>query len=433
MVKCVVVADDMTGATATGVMLKKMNYNTTTLLSINDLNIESLTKSDCITLTTNSRGIDAENAYNRVYNVTKMCLSDQVVFYSKRIDSTVRGNLGAETDAMLDVLGEDHIAIVVPCAPASGRVTVGGHMLVKGVILNKTEAAVDPKTPIRDSRVIELFKKQTKYKIASIYMEDLNDGEEYVSNLIRQKVRNGARIIICDSVTEEDIDMVADAAIDSGIPFITVDPGALTAAVLRKKVKLERQSAHKILAVVGSVNPVARRQLDYLWLSQPVYNAMIHTEEFLKGEAASNMEIDRVTGDILSKINDYEIFSITSDGIEPDKKLDLALLSTNLGITIDEISDKINNAFAEVTYQLLKMEPEIGGLYTSGGDITTAVCKRIHALGIELIDEVVPLAACGKLLRGEFPGKWIVTKGGMTGNQDAISLCIGKLKANMNL
>ena len=95
--------------------------------------------------------------------------------------------------------------------------------------LNKTEAAVDPKTPIRDSRVKELFKKQTKNTIGSVYMEDLNNGAEYVSNLIREKVEAGARIII------------------------------LTAAVLRKKVKLDRQSAHKILAVVGSVNPVARR------------------------------------------------------------------------------------------------------------------------------------------------------------------------------
>ncbi len=127
------------------------------------------------------------------------------------------------------------------------------------------------------------------------------------------------------------------------------------------------------------------------------------------------------------------MFSITSDGIDPDKKLDLARFSSNLGITIDEISDMINDAFAEVTYRLLKREPEIGGLYTSGGDITTAVCRRIKAPGIELTDEVIPLAACGKLLGGDFPGKWIVTKGGMTGNQDAISLCVGKLKVNMNL
>ena len=70
MVKCVVVADDLTGATATGVMLKKMNYNTSTLLNMKELDIEQLTNCDCVTLTTNSRGIDEKNAYNRVYNVT---------------------------------------------------------------------------------------------------------------------------------------------------------------------------------------------------------------------------------------------------------------------------------------------------------------------------------------------------------------------------
>ncbi|MBM6968595.1 four-carbon acid sugar kinase family protein [Pseudoramibacter alactolyticus] len=42
------------------------------------------------------------------------------------MDSTLHGNLGSETDAMLDTLGDDYTAIVVPFTPASGRVTIGG-------------------------------------------------------------------------------------------------------------------------------------------------------------------------------------------------------------------------------------------------------------------------------------------------------------------
>ena len=41
---------------------------------------------------------------------------------SHRIDSTLRGNLGSETDAMLDYLGEDYIASL--CTVASPLLVV---------------------------------------------------------------------------------------------------------------------------------------------------------------------------------------------------------------------------------------------------------------------------------------------------------------------
>ncbi|MDY6416382.1 MAG: four-carbon acid sugar kinase family protein [Succinivibrio dextrinosolvens] len=54
------------------------------------------------------------------------------------MDSTLRGNIGAETDAMLDSLGEQYTAIVVPTFPSSGRTVVGGYLLVNGALLHKT-------------------------------------------------------------------------------------------------------------------------------------------------------------------------------------------------------------------------------------------------------------------------------------------------------
>lgn len=73
-----------------------------------------------------SRGVNKDTAYERVYNIIKIFKNKQLAFLNKRIDSTLRGNLGSETDAMLDTLGDDYTAIVVPFTPASGRVTIGG-------------------------------------------------------------------------------------------------------------------------------------------------------------------------------------------------------------------------------------------------------------------------------------------------------------------
>ena len=120
-----------------------------------------------------------------------MCSSDL-------IDSTLRGNLGSETDAALDALGEDYTAIVVPCTPASGRVTIGNYMTVGGIILHKTEAALDPKTPIQDPRVQKLFEQQTRYPVASILIKDLDRGKEWLANEISLLAHEGNRTIILE-------------------------------------------------------------------------------------------------------------------------------------------------------------------------------------------------------------------------------------------
>ena len=120
-------------------------------------------------------------AYNRVFNVTNLLKNEEILIYSKRIDSTLRGNLGSETDAMLDALDDASIAMVVPCFPQAKRVLVGGYLLVNMVPLHKTEAALDPITPVQTSLAKEIFEKQSKYKIASLYLSDIMLGKKYLS------------------------------------------------------------------------------------------------------------------------------------------------------------------------------------------------------------------------------------------------------------
>ncbi|MGL6219893.1 MAG: four-carbon acid sugar kinase family protein, partial [Lacrimispora sphenoides] len=153
MPQCIVVADDLTGANATGVLLKKMNYRTYTVMNSERLNLSLFDQCDCIMYPTDSRAASSETAYNRVFNVTNLLKNEEVKVYAKRIDSTLRGNVGRETDAFLDALGPDYTAICAACFPASGRIVIGGYMMVKGLPLHKTEAALDPKTPVFTSDV----------------------------------------------------------------------------------------------------------------------------------------------------------------------------------------------------------------------------------------------------------------------------------------
>ena len=95
MPRCVVVADDLTGANATGVLLKKNGFDTLTLLRSAMNQAAALSDCDCLVLPTDSRAIQPEEAYARVKEALELLAGPDVMLYAKRVDSTLRGNLGS--------------------------------------------------------------------------------------------------------------------------------------------------------------------------------------------------------------------------------------------------------------------------------------------------------------------------------------------------
>ena len=55
MPQCVVIADDLTGANATGVLLKKMNYKAYTVMNTERIELSTLSDCDCVLYPTDSR------------------------------------------------------------------------------------------------------------------------------------------------------------------------------------------------------------------------------------------------------------------------------------------------------------------------------------------------------------------------------------------
>ena len=122
--------------------------------------------------------------------------------------------------------------------------------------LHKTEAAADPLASINTPLPALLFRKQSKYDIGSIMVDDMMYGVDYISDKIKLYKKEGKRIIIFDSLTQDDMDLVADAVIKSGVNFIAVDPGIFTATVVSKLVPSTKakKSNNKVLAVIGTTN-----------------------------------------------------------------------------------------------------------------------------------------------------------------------------------
>ena len=422
MQKYIVIADDLTGSNATCSLFKKIGLRAASILKLQgDINYDV----DVISYSTASRGLDKEEAYKKVSEAIKILKNKDVLVYNKRIDSTLRGNIGTEINAMLDNLEDDRIAVVIPSYPDSGRIVVNKTMLVNGVLLENSDAGKDPKTPIKTSCVESLVQKDIKYSSTYFTLSDIAQPIEEIVKKIQEAIKK-SRVLIFDAVNNEDIIKISKAIIHSDINIVTVDPGPFTlyySKELQKKNHLEK----KILMVIGSVTATTKKQIEYILQEEDIFLVKMKVEDFFEKETCLK-EIERVIAYIKKGIASYDLFLVTTSPIGDEKKADLQKLAENLNTTVEEISKIIANTLTETVVKILKETEKFEGVYSSGGDITIALLEKLKAIGVEIREEVIPLAAYGRIIGGDFPNLKLVSKGGMVGDEKTIKLCLHKIK-----
>ena len=434
MLNYVIIADDLTGANATGVLIKKLGLKPVTLM--NSLKKDDLEKSyDTVLYSTDSRGVEKEDAYERVYQATEFFFNSNVNVYGKRIDSTLRGNIGSEIDGMLDALPKGTIAAVVPAFPDANRQAVGGYLLVNGKALENSDAAKDGKKPINSSIIEKLVKEQSKYEVASIYFEDIKEGCENLQKKILNFYDQGKKLIIFDALDNDDLEIISKALINTKIKFISVDPGPFTAEVIKQHVVLDKESKkdkNKVLMSIGSITDTTRAQLERISKDRDIFKIDINARAILSDVNTKHKEIDRVTNEVIENKDLYDVFCIVLDSLYEEVRINLDEEAKKQNTTKEFLSQIMNTAVAEISYRIMKEIKSIKGIFSSGGDISVSISRKFNSAGLELLDEVMPLAAYGKFIEGEFPDMKIVSKGGMVGKEDGMELCVDYLLKNIN-
>ncbi|WP_275235246.1 four-carbon acid sugar kinase family protein, partial [Pantoea ananatis] len=117
--KMLVIADDFTGANDTGVQLAKKGARTEVMLTPQQ---KPSRRTDVLVINTDSRALSAEQASIAVTQALSAWLGttqNNVLIY-KKIDSTLRGNPGAEIAAAMAASGAT-LAIVAAAIPSAGR------------------------------------------------------------------------------------------------------------------------------------------------------------------------------------------------------------------------------------------------------------------------------------------------------------------------
>ncbi|MCL5039594.1 MAG: hypothetical protein M1299_07230 [Firmicutes bacterium] len=214
MAKFAILADDLTGANLTGGFLFQQGWKMLVVVDFQQLGLIDLEPYDAVIVNTYSRGLDPEVARERAATACRGLLRRGLQQIGKRIDSSLRGNIGAEVEGVLDALGPGSVALVVPAYPSARRITRGGHHYLNGLPLHQTDAGRDPQNPVLTSFVPEIIARQTRLPWSLILHQDL------ASNLhlrLKRELQAGVRLLLFDATSDEEIGVIAEAVYRAGL------------------------------------------------------------------------------------------------------------------------------------------------------------------------------------------------------------------------
>jgi len=400
-----IIADDATGANASGILLKSHNLRVLNRLAINDEDNES----DVDTFSTSSRAIYSNDAYETVMKTLKS-LEDNYLVYNKRIDSTLRGNIGSELDAFYDYFNGQRKAIIVASFPDSKRLTNRGMLYVNDSLLESTEIARDPKMPIDTSDVRALFEKTSKLKYKNVYRRNLRKGDTYFKEVIENEFKNNDALIL-DATSNYEIDFIARNIADLDIDIICVDPGPFTSRYTFYTM-MKRARVHRNLFVIGSVVDTTLSQLDFISQSADFKLFHVDAKKLLEEDVTSYID---ECAKLINTTTRPNIVFATLD-VNNVERIDLEEYASVMNTTMEEISNRINNNLAKIAYKAIMISDTlVKNLFTSGGDISIALLDFTNATALDLMDEILPLCVYSKIIGGQLDGMNLVTKGGAIG------------------
>ena len=184
MIKLIVLADDLTGALDTGVQFTKKNIST---LVTSNLNFdEKYNEYSIVVVNTESRHLSSSDAKKVVKNVLQNFSDKDIPFFYKKIDSTLRGNIGSEIEGFMEALEIQNLSLI-PSFPLGNRIVKDGVLYVDKIPLSETQFSRDILNPVKDSYIPNILKKQTSIEYS---LKNKNSDLNNLTNKKREIFKN---------------------------------------------------------------------------------------------------------------------------------------------------------------------------------------------------------------------------------------------------
>lgn len=250
MIELFIIADDITGAIDTGIQFVK-NGAVTQVVTNLDLNMDP--EVQVLVWDAETRHLPPERAKTIVESAVKKALVVGVRRIYKKTDSALRGNIGAELEAVCEAT-EDFLHFF-PAFPQLNRITLQGIQYIMGVPVAQSVFGKDPFEPVTSSSIPEIIRKEASVPVKLMGM-DLYRGNQ-----------QRPAILIYDSETPEQMEQLAQGLMERDELHCCAGCAGL-ASVLPKLLGFQGKEPNipalptPLLACCGSLNPITLRQLD---------------------------------------------------------------------------------------------------------------------------------------------------------------------------
>ncbi len=426
-----VIADDLTGAMDAGVQMLNKNAKVNLVLAAESMD-SVIENTDFVVVNTQSRNASSDTAYHKAAAAVQQFLDNDCSIIYKKIDSTLRGNIGAELKAVLDCAIFDCI-LIAPALPFNKRTTENGVHFVDGVKLADTELAKDPFAPIYHSAVADIIKEQMNTDVGLISLKEVKKGCLNIAQEISKLVETGTKIIVVDAAAEKHLQAAANGAgLFPGNKMLCGSAGLFqyfdeaynidfTYRDMDRSLLARKHSA-PILVVSGSPAAMSKQQIRYLAKKRQDVS-VISFDITAVSDADVSDRVKCVINEILHNLDNGR--HVVLDAAGAGKEVILRQSQGNRE-KLDYHSSRVFKLVSEVVYAAVSHIP-LGALVIFGGDTAVAVTERLGVKGINIMGQIEPYIPHGILSGGAFSGLPIVTKAGGFGKEDSLVRIINSL------
>jgi D-threonate/D-erythronate kinase len=373
------VADDLTGATDSAVEFAAAGWSAHLLRGPGAGPVTTDSVPSLLAVVTGARPVADDLAAERTAVAVQELLARGCDRLYLKIDSTMRGSVAGQLRGALTAWSAAHpgaTAVLCPAFPGQGRTVVDGQVLVDSVPVAGSAAAVDPVTPVVDSRLAYLVPGAAATTLAELRS--------------RPPGRIGmgdARITFVDAATDADLAAIAACVDRLGPAWVAAGSAGLASAIARQWSDGRSASSAavrpsgRILVGVSSLHPVA-----------------LSSVETLRGAMTGWDARERPIVDVITT---------------PAARADAATVAAGFGKRVAE-------QLASASYDALVLV---------GGDGAAAALDRIGATAVTVHSALAPGVPLGAIVGGAADGVRVVTKSGGFGNTDSLIQIIDRLQS----
>jgi uncharacterized protein YgbK (DUF1537 family) len=393
-VRVAILADDLTGTLDVAGPFAAHGHATWAVVNTRACTREAFDGAEVVSVNCASRHLPAAEAAGVVRDAIERLCPPQAGILIKKIDSTLRGNVVAETMAVLAASGRPN-AVVAPAFPAQGRTVLRGMVHVTGVPLAQTGFARDALSP----PPLEPLHRVFRAAAPDAHVENVVPAGPFM--LARRG--EATRVFVVDGQSDADL-LSTVRALQRGLrDCVLVGSAGIAAAVAQ--VCLARGSAParprvsgQVLIAVGSRAEQSAAQVAALQRQPGV--TLLDAPNGRLADAAW-MRTDAPTLVLRATPG--------ADGKEGD-------------------ADEVAALLAQAAVRMLRSRP-IAALLATGGDTALAILDALARPALQVMGDLLPgIPYCRLDLGGRT--LWLLTKAGGFGTRDTLVEVLTLLRAS---